>query len=219
MPNGTLNRRTGQACAAVGALLTVLVTVEWSPLLAADRALAEGLHRHAVAHPLPTRIARVLTDWFWDPWTMRLLGLLLAARLWWRGARGRALVVVGALVVAMAAQGGLKALVGRERPVWPDPVDSARLAAYPSGHAMTAIVACALLLWAAGRVPGPAALALAAVSVAGAGVTRLYLGVHWGSDVLGGWLLGAALASCALALCARFPGEREPGPPRAPRPS
>ncbi len=41
----------------------------------------------------------------------------------------------------------MKAWVGRERPVWPDPVVTAQYMAYPSGHALTAAVVCPLLLW------------------------------------------------------------------------
>lgn len=58
-------------------------------------------------------------------------------------------------------------------------------------------------------------IAVAAVSVLGVGFTRLYLGVHWPSDVLGGWLLGAALVYGAIASYGRaqsHTGERESSP-------
>jgi len=110
--------------------------------------------------------------------------------------------------VAAAAGTGLqqavKALVGRERPSWPNPVDSADYAAFPSGHAMTAVVTCGLLLWllrrrgTAGRV-WAWCVALAGVCVAGVGFTRIYLGVHWPSDVVGGWLLGGCVVALAVA--------------------
>ncbi|WP_121700691.1 phosphatase PAP2 family protein, partial [Streptomyces sp. E5N298] len=41
-------------------------------------------------------------------------------------------------------------------------------------------------------------LAVAVVSVAGVGVTRVWLGVHWATDVLGGWLLGALVVALAV---------------------
>ncbi|MCP9963708.1 phosphatase PAP2 family protein [Streptomyces somaliensis] len=104
--------------------------------------------------------------------------------------------------------------MGRERPRWPDPVDSAEFAAFPSGHAMTAAVVCGLLWWAAARAARralvrPVAVA-GAVSTAGVGLTRVYLGVHWPSDVLGGWLLGACLVAAAVAAYERWAAGRGP---------
>ncbi|KAA6223106.1 phosphatase PAP2 family protein [Streptomyces albofaciens JCM 4342] len=195
-------------------VLLALVAARWSPLLALDRSLAARFHRTAVADPGLTRVNRILSDWIWDPWTLRaLLAVavitLLCRRQW----------VLGCWVTVTAALGTalqqtVKALVGRPRPVWPDPVDSAGYAAFPSGHAMTAAVAGGLalwLLWLHGTRRGRwwAAAALVAVSVAGVGLTRVYLGVHWATDVLGGWLLGGALvAAAALAYLRRYGARR-----------
>ncbi|MFE2927581.1 phosphatase PAP2 family protein [Streptomyces goshikiensis] len=213
-------RWTGVGCALLAAALTLLVAARWGPVVSYDEQLARYLHASAVSRPGVTAATRALSDWAWDPWTMRGLAALACWLLWRRGERGRALRIGVATAVAAAVQRGLKELVGRERPVWPDPVDSAQYAAYPSGHAMTATVVCGLLLWLLPRpAPGTAgnrlartartSWALAAVSVAGVGFTRLYLGVHWLSDVVGGWLLGVAL----VALVIRFPGPG--GPARA----
>ncbi|MFF4443801.1 phosphatase PAP2 family protein [Streptomyces sp. NPDC001502] len=217
-------RWTGIGCALLGAVLTALVVAQWRPLLAYDERVARDLHAHAVTHPGVTHLMQVLSDWVWDPWTMRALAAIACVLLWWRGDRGRALRVALVTLAASALQQGLKALVGRERPVWPDPVDSAQYAAYPSGHAMTATVVCGLLLWllprpARGRAPVAegqvvrvpvgwvvAAWAVAVVSVLGVGFTRVYLGVHWPSDVLAGWLLGVALVALATSVPVRERG-------------
>lgn len=136
-------------------VLTALVVAGWRPLLSCDVRVARDLHAHAVAHPGVTQVMRVFSDWVWDPWTMRTLAAVACVLLWWRGDRERALRVALATVLATAVQQGLKALAGRERPVWPDPVDSAQYAAYPSGHAMTAAVVCGLLLWLLPRPVSP----------------------------------------------------------------
>ncbi|MFJ5831922.1 phosphatase PAP2 family protein [Streptomyces sp. NPDC093089] len=210
--------RTSAAVSGVlAALLLVLVAVDWPPLTAFDRSIAEALHRSALAHPGFTRLNRVLSDWPWDPWTMRALAAATAALLWWRRERRAALWVAGTTLLAAGLQQMLKSLVGRERPQWPDPVDSARYAAFPSGHAMTATVACGLMLWVlAVRWPegrrGWGTLAGAAVlSVLGAGWTRVYLGVHWPTDVLGGWLIGWCCV-CVAVLTYRW-SERRPRRP------
>ncbi|MGI5448376.1 phosphatase PAP2 family protein [Streptomyces sp. CA-243310] len=217
-----LVRIAGITCALLAAVLTVLVVRRWDPLISFDDGVARDLHAHAVTHPGVTHLARVLSDWVWDPWTMRAMAaaafLLL---LWWRGDRNRAMRVAVAALVASVVQQGLKALVGRERPEWPDPVDSAHFAAYPSGHAMTATVVCGTLLWLlpekTPRSKAAAAWTLAVVSVVGVGLTRLYLGVHWFSDVLAGWLLGVALV--ALVTLWRPRSGRPPASPGAPGPA
>ncbi|MGW0828199.1 phosphatase PAP2 family protein [Streptomyces sp. NPDC002845] len=196
--------RAAAALAPPSVLLLLLVAFSWQPLMSLDADIARSTHDSAVDEPGVTQAFRILTDWVWDPWTMRVLGVAVAVWLWRRSERVLAawLVLIGAL--STAVQQGLKAAVGRERPVWTDPVDSAQYAAFPSGHAMTATVVCGLLLWllhryGAGRVLWRTALAGAVVSVVGVGLTRIWLGVHWTSDVVGGWLLGALTVALAVA--------------------
>lgn len=195
-----------RACAvsaALSVLLLVAVALTWSPLMSFDRAVVETLHSSAVEEATFTHANRVLTDWVWDPWTMRLLSAAAVVWLWLREERLLAVWVGLASALGTGLQQAVKALVGRERPVWPDPVDSAHYAAFPSGHAMSAVVTCGLLLWLSRRRMARAAwmwcVAAAAVSAAGVGFTRLYLGVHWPSDVVGGWLLGAWVVTLAVA--------------------
>ncbi|MFC9296827.1 phosphatase PAP2 family protein [Streptomyces sp. NPDC057011] len=196
-------RWAGIGCALLAAVLTALVVAGWGPVLSCDDRVARDLHGHAVAHPGVTHTLRILTDWVWDPWTMRLLATIACVRLWWLGQQERAVRVALATLGAAVVQQGLKALVGRPRPVWPDPVDSALFSAYPSGHAMTATVVCGLLLWLlprdAPRWAVRSAWAAAAVSVLGVGFTRIYLGVHWVSDVVAGWLLGVVVVALATS--------------------
>ncbi|MET9540527.1 phosphatase PAP2 family protein [Streptomyces sp. NPDC006553] len=198
-------------------LLLVLVAAGWTPLLSFDRSVTEALHRDAVAEPGLTQVHRFLSDWVWDPWTMRALAAATVVLLWWGRERRLALWVAATSLLAVALQQGLKTLVGRDRPQWTDPVDSARFAAFPSGHAMTAMVTCGLLLWVLalrwrGEWRGWGALTtVAVVSVLGVGWTRVYLGVHWPSDVLGGWLLGWCCVATAILTYRR----RERRDPRA----
>lgn len=200
--------RTAALFAVVSGVLTALVVTEWGPLLSFDRSSASRLHRWAVAEPGLTHTNRVLSDWVWDPWTMRALTAAAVVVLWLRHSRLLAVWVAATSVVGSVVQQGLKAIVGRPRPHWPDPVDSAHYASFPSGHAMTATVTCGLLLWLLRRhgTRGAAwggAVLVAAVSVAGVGLTRLWLGVHWSSDVLAGWLLGAGLVALSIATYGR----------------
>ncbi|MBB5935418.1 phosphatase PAP2 family protein [Streptomyces zagrosensis] len=216
---------TGAVCLALLAALLPLVAMEWGPLMSADRDLASELHRSAVMHDGWTRTNRILSDWVWDPWAMRALlaavaGWLLCTRRW-----PVALWMAATAAIGTALQQGLKAAVGRDRPRWPDPVDSAHYAAFPSGHALTATVTCGLLLWLlwVGNVRlvwWRAAAAAALVSVLGVGFTRLYLGVHWPTDVLAGWLIGSALVAGAIPLYPQTQtGTHPAGPARSSAPN
>ncbi|WEH19934.1 phosphatase PAP2 family protein [Streptomyces sp. VNUA24] len=213
-PPATRTVRAAVALAVPSVLLLVLVALSWSPLMSLDRSIADTTHRWAVADPALTHAFRILTDWVWDPVTMRLLALAAAVWLVWRHRDWWLAVWLGVTCAAgTAVQQGLKAAVGRERPAWPDPVDSAHYAAYPSGHAMTATVVLGLLVWllhryGAGRAVVRTALAVAVVSVLGVGLTRIWLGVHWASDVLGGWLLGGLTIALAVLAYEKW---RSPG--------
>ncbi|MBM7442906.1 phosphatase PAP2 family protein [Streptomyces sp. HB132] len=195
---------SGLVFASLSAVLLVLVSVRWSPLMSLDTTVAEALHRRAVTEPTLVHANRVLTDWVWDPWTMRVLTAVVVIALWWRGSRLLAGWVAATSLLATLVQQGLKAAVGRERPQWLDPVDSAHYAAFPSGHVMTAAVTCGLLVWLLRLHDAPPALwwgsaVIALVSVAGVAFTRVYLGVHWLSDVVGGVLLGGTVVTLSVA--------------------
>lgn len=191
-------------CAA-GFTVAGLVAAGWRPLLSVDEQVAGRLHVWALAHPAWTRTNRVLSDWVWDPVTMRLLIGAAALWVWLRRERKLALWLVATAAVGWGVQLGLKYLFDRERPHWRHPVDSAHFAAMPSGHTMTAAVACVLVVWLVQRSGADGTLrvlvlCLACVSVVGVCFTRTALGVHWLTDTVAGTLLGAALATAAAGL-------------------
>ncbi len=103
----------------------------------------------------------------------------------------------------------LKALVTRPRPdgEMVRIVTSAGGESFPSGHAMGSLVFYACLYAVLRPSLRPewrrAAAAATFLVVAGIGWTRVYLGVHWASDVIGGWLAGALLLACVLSLARR----------------
>lgn len=112
--------------------------------------------------------------------------------------------ISGAILVAL-----LKVQFGRARPTLVDPMMVESSASFPSGHtANSAIVylTIAVLLMRVEKKPETRMfiLMVAVLLTSLVGISRVALGVHWPSDVLGGWLFGTAWA-CLWALVIRHP--------------
>ena len=120
------------------------------------------------------------------------------------------------------ARYGLMELTARSRPPRTDWATPASGWAFPSGHSTTAALTAGLLvvtvLVRAPRGGRPLAL-VAGCWGALVGLTRVYLGVHWFTDVLGGWLFAAGWLALWLAAAVRWvpgravAGEGGEGPP------
>ena len=128
------------------------------------------------------------------------LGVTAIASLWLllHRAAARALLLAVTVLVERSLNDGLKDLIGRPRPTFGLDWHLQSLA-YPSGHSansLTAFLATALILAPpARRGPWVAGALLLAFIV---GLSRVYLGVHWPTDVLGGWAFGLLAVSAAM---------------------
>jgi undecaprenyl-diphosphatase len=114
-----------------------------------------------------------------------------------------------AIFLAVTCIGGgvvdtiVKVVVGRPRPAVEDPIVTAFGKSFPSGHSMQAVVCYgALLLVFLPLLRGrwrTIAIAATVLLIAAIGISRLSLGVHYVSDVLGGYVLGAAWLAASVA--------------------
>ena len=133
---------------------------------------------------------------------MCVLALIGAAYLWYRGHRRVGSGVLLAPVVAITLFNVIKRLYARPRPLGlGGRVDSSY--SFPSGHATSSAAVCctlAYVFWREGYVGGRTALAFAIAAPLLIGLSRLYLNVHWATDVLGGWSAGLFVAVLSASL-------------------
>lgn len=123
-----------------------------------------------------------------------IIVILLSALVWrWCGPRC-AVAFAGASLLSNIASTLLKMGFDRPRPDLIAHLDHVTNASYPSGHATSAAVVYLLLAWLAPPRWRSAAWALAALMILLNGLSRVMLGVHWPSDIVGGTMLGAAFA-------------------------
>ena len=124
-----------------------------------------------------------------------LTGLLIVTRRY-----GPALYAVLSVAFGALVSHGFKQYFARPRPNLVDHLDSVHTASFPSGHAMITTVAYLTLAALVIRFFDDLRVRIYVVCVALfiavlVGLTRIYLGVHWPSDVAAGWALGIAWAS------------------------
>ncbi len=185
-------------------ILLLLVTAKSDPMLHLDHDTADSLNSFAVGHPVFTSgmkvIGRVGSPLGW--WIV--LTPVFAWLLYRRLPRLAAFLAVTALGSSLL-NSLIKATADRARPHLPDPVATAHGTSFPSGHAQAATVGCGIL----GLIFLPIVrhgrrswlYAGATLVVALIGFSRIALGVHYLSDVLGGVIIGLAWL---LAMTAAF---------------
>ncbi len=139
----------------------------------------------------------VFVTWFGDGYAIALVLLVAAGWLVWRHEWRAVSHLLAVAVCTEIMVLVLKAVTAIERPV--ALYHGVNSFSFPSGHtAMAAAVYGMLAIILAGMLPVAQrwlAYSLAAMATVLVGFSRLYLGVHWLSDVLGGFVLGIAWAS------------------------
>jgi membrane-associated phospholipid phosphatase len=222
-PTGGDARYERRSVLLAGALLLVGIpfgllvhqVVEDGPLTSLDERSARWLHERVADHDVVVPLMRAVT---WLGSSAFLVVVMGIAALWLlrRGQRRLALFVVVVALGGGAVSSLVKLAVGRPRPVLDEPLATAFGKSFPSGHSMSSLVCFGALLvvflpfvarrWRRLAVVGTGLLVLAI------GLSRLVLGVHYLSDVLGGYVLGGAWLAGSVALFETWREERGRAP-------
>ena len=189
-----------------------------------DRSILFWMHAHAT--PWVTTLARGLA-WLGAPPVIVSMAVIAAiVGLLWRRVRGAAWTLPVAVLGAGAIIQGVKMEFQRPRPSFFTPLLHETGYSFPSGHSLISIVVYGLFGYFALHLmknhAGRLAVRIVTVAlVVAIGVSRVYVGVHYPTDVLAGWSAGLPwLITCIglhEILTRRWPASGEPVLPNAPK--
>jgi undecaprenyl-diphosphatase len=178
--------------------------IHHDPLTLLDLRLADWFRAHST--PVGVRIASVLSL-VGSPVTMAVLAvvvaLFLVRRRWW--------ITLGGWLAAFAGGGVLdwmlKTIIHRPRPTGAAAFLHGNSFSFPSGHALGSLIGFGMLAyivlayWPASRKHIALVIVVAFALIVAIGLSRLYLGVHYFSDVVGGYAAGLVwLATCVSGI-------------------
>lgn len=177
---------------------SVIDYLSGDPIVRADRNIASLLH--SLQSPFGLRVAAHVTafgDW-------RAAASILAAVCIVFWVRGQTAIVAGALIATLGQTvtvSVLKHLFGRARPAVAHFTETS--ASFPSGHASLSVALFGFVgyaVWRSGLVRASVAAPMTGLAILSVGFSRLYLGEHYLSDVVNGFLVGAIWLVIGIAV-------------------
>ena len=198
-------------CLVVLALLGAGVRSSFGPQLRLDAAVSEALYVGDGRAPALDGLLEVLTapglSWVRFAVFLPVLVWLLRRGSWWTAGW-----LVTAVVLVAPLTSLLKQYFGRVRPPFEDGGARYESLSFPSGHSSgiaTLVTVALVLLWPlVGARARRWSVLVGVVLVVLVGLTRMWLGVHYLSDVVGGWAFGLAWTLGTALLFGALPGGR-----------
>ena len=180
-------------------VLALLVRGNWSTLLDADQRIAVSATNFTREHGL--RSALVAWQELTHPKMVYLYAVPIAILTWVKGFRARTIWGVVTMLVGWNLGLQAKLIVERARPLIDEPIEHAPGYSFPSGHAFNItmmVVTCLIMTWPLLRRTSGAVrssvIALGAVAIVLTMLDRVFLGVHFASDVTAGLLFAVSLS-------------------------
>ncbi len=150
---------------------------------------------HGFTGPLLTEAMKGLS-WIGSPFVLTPAVALAAGLMWWRGLKDDAVLVAAAALGGVALDEVMKLHFKRSRPEVPWAFVHEHSFSFPSGHSVLAMVMYGVIVYKTqdklrSKWAKAALIVVAFLMVMGIGVSRVYLGAHYPSDVAGGYFVGA----------------------------
>lgn len=194
--------------------LALLITTGWLVAELADEVVEGSTQKYDEWVLRRLRVPGDMTDpigpdWFEDAWrditalgsyvVLGLMTIACAGYLWMRKHRGVLVLLVVATVGGLVVSLGLKNLFSRPRPEFASGTSHVMTASFPSGHAMLSAVVYLTVAVLLARTTSHYRfrvyyLAVGLILTGLVGLSRIYLGVHYPTDVLAGWSFGLVWA-------------------------
>ena len=186
----------------------VALTATWLAMLTwgggpLDRAIYQALY--SGGHPALVIVARVFTA-LGEPTVLIAAGIITAVLLWRAGHRHLPWVLIAITMIGRAVSELQKCWIARARPDLEPHLVVVKTSSFPSGHATSSIIfylTMALALTVGSRWHRAAAAGAIVLSLL-VGISRVMLGVHWPSDVIGGWAFGVLWVLLTMRIAQRF---------------
>jgi undecaprenyl-diphosphatase len=186
----------GMVAIVISSLGFYIVTenvVQKAAIVQFDQTLADFIHTNVTQQTTQLMEVATLTGNEILDICAVMLAILFAVRRRWQEVALFVIGVGGGKIIVFL----IKLLIQRERPIFSDPIYVAHQFSFPSGHAFWSMVFYGLIVFLVLRTSRfplvwIAAILVGAVIILLIGFTRIYLGVHFLSDVLGGYLGGLA---------------------------
>ena len=176
----------------------------WLSVAQLDRTIADGLHAHALTSQPTVDAMNGITWWgthrAYIGISLAVMAVAIVFKQWRFAVVWAIIQVIGGALIQQT-----KLFFGRPRPQYNGFFATEDSYSFPSGHALSAIVgygmlAYVLVLVLPTRLLRSAAIIVCTLVALAIGFSRIYLGVHWFSDVMAGYALGFAWLLLAVSL-------------------
>jgi membrane-associated phospholipid phosphatase len=219
----TIRTAVGIVALDLAIVVALVMLIDGGAVRGIDQAVIGAVRARALVAPLGwLGTATELGSTWWVAILAAAVALVeIAARRLWLG-----LAAAGTIGLASLANSAIKIVVERPRPDQLPPLVVEPGYSFPSGHSLSAMVAYGVIAVLVARTSLPAWLRVVAIAGLGTligvvGLSRVYLGAHYPSDVVGGYLVGLAgvviFATLSTLIDPRVPASMGPRAARGQR--